>query len=128
MSSIKTPHSRLDEARAAKAELNQRTRLSLLSALNSASEGNTRNGGLAVITQYANMSDEEKSALGVTDQVMDRLVRNYPQHVRAELARLDERAELISLMRRSPHARCGLTPAANVLIMFSQLKRPRNVT
>ena len=66
-----------DEARAAKAELNQRTRLSLLSALNSASEGGARTGGLAVITQYANMSDEEKSALGVTDQVMDRLVRNY---------------------------------------------------
>jgi hypothetical protein len=65
-----------DEARGAKAELDQRTRLSLLSALNS-SEGNTRTGGLAVITQYANMSDEEKSVLGVTDQVMDRLVKNY---------------------------------------------------
>jgi hypothetical protein len=52
-----------DEVRAAKTELNQRTRLSLLSALNSASEGSMRTGGLAVIKQYANMSDEEKQLL-----------------------------------------------------------------
>lgn len=66
----------IDETRAAKAELNQRNRLSLLNALNSAGSDPTA-GSLAMIERYAGMSAEEKSALGVTEQAMDRLVRNY---------------------------------------------------
>lgn len=67
----------IDEARAAKAELNQRNRLSLLNAINSGNSSDPSAGSLAMIKQYAAMSAEEKSALGVTQQVMDRLVRGY---------------------------------------------------
>lgn len=67
----------IDEARAAKAELNQRNRLSLLNAINSGSSSDPSAGSLAMIKQYAAMSAEEKSALGVTEQVMNRLVRGY---------------------------------------------------
>lgn len=71
-----------DETRAAKTELNQRTRVSLSSALNSASSGgNSGTGSLAMIKQYTNMSNEEKSVLGVTDQLMNRLVQNYRSSV-----------------------------------------------
>ena len=67
----------IDEARAAKAELNQRNRLSLLNAINSGNSSDPSAGSLAMIKQYAAMSAEEKSALGVTEQVMNRLVRGY---------------------------------------------------
>lgn len=67
----------IDEARAAKAELNQRNRLSLLDAINSGNSSDPSAGSLAMIKQYAAMSAEEKSALGVTEQVMSRLVRGY---------------------------------------------------
>jgi len=67
----------IEEARAAKVELNQRNRLNLLSAINSANGSDPSAGSLAMIKQYASMSAEEKSALGVTEQVMDRLVRGY---------------------------------------------------
>lgn len=63
------------EVRAAKTELDKRTRTSLLSALNSASSGSA--GSLAMIKQYSSMSAEERSVLGVTDDVMNRLVQNY---------------------------------------------------
>ncbi|ARQ00989.1 hypothetical protein [Pseudorhodoplanes sinuspersici] len=67
----------IDEARAAKAELNQRNRLSLLNAINSGNSSDPSAGSLAMIKQYAAMSAEEKSVLGVTEQVMNRLVRGY---------------------------------------------------
>lgn len=67
----------IDEARAAKTELNQRNRLSLLNAINSGNSSDPSAGSLAMIKQYAAMSAEEKSALGVTEQVMNRLVRGY---------------------------------------------------
>jgi hypothetical protein len=67
-----------DESSAAKAELNDRTRTTMLSILNPSS-GSVSPGDatLALIKNYANMSDEEKSALGVTDAVTNRLVQNY---------------------------------------------------
>jgi hypothetical protein len=65
-----------EEVRAAKSELDQRTRTSLLSALNSSSS-NPSAGSLAMIQQYASMSAEERSVLGVTDDVMNRLVQSY---------------------------------------------------
>ncbi|AMN40732.1 hypothetical protein [Rhodoplanes sp. Z2-YC6860] len=66
-----------DEVRAAKTELDQRRRSSLLSALNSSNGSNVSAGSLSMIKQYASMSAEERSVLGVTDDVMNRLVRNY---------------------------------------------------
>jgi hypothetical protein len=65
------------EANAAKAELNQRTRASLLEALNSGNGSDVRTSSLAMIRQYTNMSSEEKSVLGVTDQVLNRLAQTY---------------------------------------------------
>jgi hypothetical protein len=65
------------EVRAAKSELDRRTRTSLLSALNSSNSSNPSAGSLAMIKQYSSMSAEERSVLGVTDDVMNRLVQNY---------------------------------------------------
>jgi hypothetical protein len=65
------------EVRAAKSELDKRTRTSLLSALNSSNSSNPSAGSLAMIKQYSSMSAEERSVLGVTDDVMNRLVQNY---------------------------------------------------
>ena len=66
-----------DEVRAAKTELDQRRRSSLLSALNSSNGSNASAGSLAMIKQYASMSAEERSVLGVTNDVMNRLVQSY---------------------------------------------------
>lgn len=62
-----------DEAYAAKTELNRRTRLAMLDTLKESGSG----GSLALINQYSKMSVEEKSALGISDNVMQRLVDNY---------------------------------------------------
>jgi hypothetical protein len=64
-----------EEVRAAKAELDQRNRTSILSAINN-SDG-SGSSSLAMLQQYANMSTEEKSALGLTDQFADRLIQSY---------------------------------------------------
>jgi hypothetical protein len=64
-----------EEVRAAKAELDQRNRTSILSAVNS-SDG-SGSGSLAMLQQYANMSTEEKQALGVTDQFANQLIQSY---------------------------------------------------
>lgn len=67
-----------EEVHAAKAALSQRQRSAILSALNSTTNGgNSTAGGLALLQQYAAMSPEEKSALGVTDQFTSRLVQSY---------------------------------------------------
>jgi hypothetical protein len=64
-----------EEIRAAKAELDQRNRANILSAFKQA--GDSGAGSLALLQQYAGMSDEEKAALGLTDQVANRLVQTY---------------------------------------------------
>jgi hypothetical protein len=69
-----------EEVRAAKSELDQRTRQGVLAALK-AQNGNAASGSLSLIRQYAGMSDEERSILGITDQTMDRLVQNYRSFV-----------------------------------------------
>jgi hypothetical protein len=67
-----------EEVHAAKAALSQRQRSAILSALNTTTNGgNSTAGGLALLQQYAAMSPEEKSALGVTDQFTSRLVQSY---------------------------------------------------
>ncbi|HEY4142613.1 MAG TPA: hypothetical protein VGM57_14425 [Pseudolabrys sp.] len=64
-----------EEVRSAKAELDQRNRASILSAVNQ-SDG-SGGSSLAMLQQYANMSTEEKSALGLTDQFANRLIQSY---------------------------------------------------
>lgn len=64
------------EARAAKAELDQRTRMDILSALTSG-DGGAASGSLGLLQTYARMSDEEKSVLGVTEAVTNRVIQNY---------------------------------------------------
>jgi hypothetical protein len=64
-----------EEVRAAKAALDQRNRNGILSAIKS-SDG-SGSGSLAMLQQYANMSTEEKTALGLTDQFANRLIQSY---------------------------------------------------
>jgi hypothetical protein len=62
------------EASAAKAELNQRTRSSLVNAFG----GNgIRANSLALLQQYQKMSSEERSVLGFTEDYANRIVANY---------------------------------------------------
>jgi hypothetical protein len=63
------------EARAAKTELDLRTRTTMLSALTSG--GGQAAGSLGLLQAYASMSDEEKSVLGVTEAVTSRIIQNY---------------------------------------------------
>ena len=62
------------EASAAKAELNQRTRRSLVSAFGG--DGIQANS-LALLQQYQKMSSEERSVLGFTEDYANRIVANY---------------------------------------------------
>jgi len=62
------------EASAAKAELNQRTRSSLVSAFGG--DGIQANS-LALLQQYQKMSSEERSVLGFTEDYANRIVANY---------------------------------------------------
>jgi len=66
-----------EEARAAKTALSERTRDKMMGVLNPSS--GSKAGGdinLGLIKTYENMSEEEKSVLGVTDAVTDRLIQN----------------------------------------------------
>ena len=62
------------EASAAKAELNQRTRTGLVNSFGG--DGDTGNS-VALLQQYANMSSEERSVLGFTDDYANRIIANY---------------------------------------------------
>jgi hypothetical protein len=62
------------EASAAKAELNQRTRSSLVNAFGG--DGIQANS-LALLQQYSKMSSEERSVLGFTEDYANRIVANY---------------------------------------------------
>ncbi|UPJ47349.1 hypothetical protein IVB30_29305 [Bradyrhizobium sp. 200] len=62
------------EASAAKAELNQRTRSSLVSAFGG--EG-VQASSLALLQQYQKMSSEERSVLGFTEDYANRIAANY---------------------------------------------------
>jgi hypothetical protein len=64
-----------EEIRAAKTELDQRNRTNILSTFKQSSDSG--GGSLALLQQYASMSDEEKSALGLTDQVTNSLIQTY---------------------------------------------------
>ena len=62
------------EASAAKAELNQRTRSSLANAFGG---DGIKASSLALLQQYSNMSAEERSVLGFTEDYANRIVANY---------------------------------------------------
>jgi hypothetical protein len=62
------------EAGAARTELNQRTRGSVLSAFGG---GGIQANSLALLQQYQNMSPEERSVLGFTDDYANRIIANY---------------------------------------------------
>jgi hypothetical protein len=67
-----------DESRAAKTELDQRYRTSILNALSpTTSSSASTNGNFPLLQQYAGMSDEERSALGVTASFTNSLVQSY---------------------------------------------------
>ena len=67
-----------EETRSAKTELDQRNRASILASLNgSQSGGDPRSASLALLQQYAGMSDEEKSVMGYTDAYANRIAQNY---------------------------------------------------
>ena len=62
------------EASAAKAELNQRTRSSLVNAFGG---DGIKASSLALLQQYSKMSSEERSVLGFTEDYANRIVASY---------------------------------------------------
>jgi len=66
-----------EEASAAKAELNQRTRSGVLNAFDSGSGGGLKASTQALLQQYSTMSAEEKKVLGFTDDFANRIMQNY---------------------------------------------------
>jgi hypothetical protein len=68
-----------EEIYAAKKELDQRTRTSMYNALfpGSGSDDSSSTGALGLMQTYNNMSAEEKTVLGVTDTVTDRVLASY---------------------------------------------------
>lgn len=65
------------EAGAARAELNQRTRGNLLNAMNPSDGGGIQASSMAMLTQYAKMSPEERSVLGFNEDYANRIAANY---------------------------------------------------
>jgi len=65
------------EAGAAKAELNQRTRGNLLNAMNPSDGGGIQASSMAMLTQYAKMSPEERAVLGFNENYANRIAANY---------------------------------------------------
>ena len=64
-----------EEASAAKAELNQRTRSGVLNAFDPS--GGAKASTQALLQQYSTMSDEEKKVLGFTDDFANKIMQNY---------------------------------------------------
>ena len=65
------------EAGAAKAELNLRTRSSLLNAFNPSGGGGAQASSLALLQHYSKMSSEERSVLGFTEDFANKIAANY---------------------------------------------------
>jgi len=66
-----------EEARAAKTELNQRNRQSILAAFDTKTNGDVQSQSLALLDHYSSMSAVEKQAMGYTDAMQTRLIQNY---------------------------------------------------
>lgn len=67
------------EIHAAKTELDQRARTMMLNAVTTGDGYGS--GSLGLLNVYAQMSEEEKSVLGVTEAVTNRIIQNYDQTV-----------------------------------------------
>jgi hypothetical protein len=67
----------VEEANAAKAELNQRTRSGVLNAFDPGSGGGLKASTQALLQQYSTMSAEEKKVLGFTDEFANKIMQNY---------------------------------------------------
>ena len=67
----------VEEANAAKAELNQRTRSGVLNAFDPGSGGGLKASTQELLQQYSTMSAEEKKVLGFTDEFANRIMQNY---------------------------------------------------
>jgi hypothetical protein len=67
----------VEEANAAKGELNQRTRGSVLNAFDPKSSAGAQGSTQALLRQYSGMSAEEKEVLGFTDEFANRIMQNY---------------------------------------------------
>ena len=67
----------VQEASAAKTELNQRTRSNMLNAFDPSNGGGAQGSSLALLQQYASMSPEERSVLGFTDDFANKIAQNY---------------------------------------------------
>jgi hypothetical protein len=65
------------EAGAAKAELNLRTRSNMLDAFNPSGGGGTMASSLALLQHYSKMSPEERSVLGFTEDFANKIAANY---------------------------------------------------
>jgi hypothetical protein len=65
------------EAGAAKAELDLRTRSSLLNAFNPSGGGGAMGSSLALLQHYSKMSSEERSVLGFTEDFANKIAANY---------------------------------------------------
>jgi hypothetical protein len=69
-----------DETYAAKKELDQRTRTSMYNTLfpsSNSSDDSNSTGALGLMQTYNNMSAEEKTVLGISDTVTNRVLATY---------------------------------------------------
>jgi hypothetical protein len=66
-----------EEAGAAKAELNQRSRSALVNAFDPKTGGGAMASSQALLQQYSSMSAEEKKVLGFTDDYANKIAQNY---------------------------------------------------
>jgi hypothetical protein len=66
-----------EEASAAKAELNQRSRSAVLNAFDPKTGGGAMASSQALLQQYSSMSAEEKKVLGFTDDYASKIAQNY---------------------------------------------------
>lgn len=67
----------VQEASAAKAELNQRTRSGVLNAFDPTTDSGAQGSTQALLQQYSTMSPEEKQVLGFNDDFANKITQNY---------------------------------------------------
>jgi len=66
-----------EEARAARKELDQRNRTTLMNAFDPSNGGGVAGASLALLSLYSGMSAAEKAALGYGDRVQNQIVQSY---------------------------------------------------
>jgi len=66
-----------EEARAARKELDQRNRATLMNAFDASNGGGVAGASLALLSLYAGMSAAEKAALGYRERIQNQIVQSY---------------------------------------------------